>query len=200
MATDSLNQALERIARRDTSPYATARRARVVGLNQSAGLVDALNARYSVDVQLLNGDGSVDENWPQIRDVALPVIWAGNQRGIFALPQLGSVVRMGFYEADPSQPYIDAVLADGHTIPPHPVNSILIQHGLGTLIEISAAGKITIQSSTGVDIIGGPGLTSRVATEAWVHQVFDVHVHASDGLPPTPAIHAGLSHARVSHG
>lgn len=203
MATGDLKEALKRlVAPAAISPFALVRKARVVATHDSGGTANAANACYSIDVQPLKAAGDTDEDWPVIRDVELPLLWAGQNRGVFGLPAVGAVVRLGFYEADPGRPYIEAAIADGLVVPNHPAGSLLIQHSTGTAIEITAEGKVIIASVVGVDVVAGTGVPGRVATEAWVHQVFDLHTHPSPAgttSPPTPTPHAGLSHARLSH-
>src|SRR5690606_8620283 len=88
-------------------------RARVVKVHEKGGRIGAFNRRYSVDVQPLLPDGSDDPEAPVIPDVEIPTLWAGPGRGVFALPVVGSIVRLGWYYHDPAHPYIDAILGDG---------------------------------------------------------------------------------------
>lgn len=111
-------------------------RGKVVKVNESGGRIDEFNRRYSVDVQPLKPDGSVDEMAPVIPDVEVPVIWAGPGRGIYASPEVGAIVRIGFYYNDPAQPFVDAILGDGYECPDHPPGALIIQHSDGTRIEI----------------------------------------------------------------
>lgn len=156
--------------------YTGTRRARVVKLRSSAGVVDGDHPRYAVDVQPLTPDGADDTSWPVVPDVPLPVRWAGAQRGIFALPSVGAVVRLGFDYADPSHPYIDDVLGDGTAVPAAAADTLLIQAGT-TRIEIAPDGVVTI---TGTEVrLGEAGdMLVRVgALVAWLNG----HTH------PTPS-------------
>lgn len=108
---------------------------------------------YAVDVQLLGRDGDILEDLPVLPAVELSPIWAGPSRGIYALPPVGATVRVGFYYADPSQPYIDAVLADGFDSPAHPAGSLLIQQANGIKIEIESGGTIRIATNAGVVVL-----------------------------------------------
>ncbi|MDI3547880.1 MAG: hypothetical protein PWR10_1532 [Halanaerobiales bacterium] len=120
---------------------------KVVKVYEAGGQSDEFNNIYSCDVQPLNKSGSVDENAPVIPDVEIPVIWAGPQRGIYALPEIGSIVRVGFYYHDPAQPFIDAVLGDGYEMPDHFLGSLVIQQANGIKIEINKQGEIIIKST-----------------------------------------------------
>ncbi|NUN13500.1 MAG: hypothetical protein HUU55_07680 [Myxococcales bacterium] len=182
-------------------PWMMARKARVVAVHSGGGMVDAMNARYSVDVQPLTREGGVDAEMPVICDVELPVVWGGPGRGVYALPAIGTVVRLGFYWGDPSQPYIDAVLADGYVVPEHPLGSLIIQHGPGVKIEIQPTGKVVV-SGVGVELFAGDpqGGTRRIVTEDWVLALFDTHTHptpAGASSPPTPAPHTGISQVKA---
>lgn len=102
-------------------------RARVTkGAPTQGGTADLLQPRYVVDVQPLRPDGKDDDEWPVLADVEVPVLWAGPQRGVLGLPSVGSIVRIGFYYDDVSQPYIDGVLAYGWDVPAVAVDELTI--------------------------------------------------------------------------
>jgi hypothetical protein len=126
-------------------------RAKVVKVHQSGGRVREDNHRYSVDVQPLKSDGSVDDSAPVIPDVEIPVLWAGAMRGVFCLPVVGSIVRVGFYYYDPAHPYIDAILPQGFNIPDHPADSFIIQHSSGKCFEITSDGQVQITMDTTIN-------------------------------------------------
>ena len=67
----------------------------------SAGQADALQPRYTVDVQVLAADGSDAAEWPVLHEVPLDVIWAGPGVGVWALPAKAAIVRVGWYYGDP---------------------------------------------------------------------------------------------------
>lgn len=119
-------------------------RAKVVKVHETGGRVDEFNHRYSVDVQPFKPDGTIDESAPEIPDIEIPVMWAGTDRGVFSLPEVGSVVRIGFYYNDPAHPFLDAVLGYGYNCPDHPLGSFIIQHSNGKRIEITKEGKAKI--------------------------------------------------------
>ncbi|GAB6100444.1 hypothetical protein JCM16358_23230 [Halanaerocella petrolearia] len=122
-------------------------KAKVVKVHESGGKVNEFDNLYSCDVQPLKKDGSVDEESPVIPDVEIPVVWAGDQRGVFCLPKKGTVCRIGFYYNDPAHPYLDAVLPQGYEIPDHAIDSIIIQHSEGIKIEITPKGEILVKTS-----------------------------------------------------
>lgn len=129
--------------------------ARVVKVHVAGGKMDEFGARYSVDVQPLAPDGSDDSNAPIVPDVELPVLWAGPDRGIYCLPEVGSIVRLGYYYHDPAQPYIDAVTGRGFSCPDHPVGSLIIQHSSGCRIEIDPDKVIRVITPEAVEVKAG---------------------------------------------
>lgn len=158
--------------------YTGTRRARVVKLRSSAGVVDTDHPRYAVDVQPLTPEGGDDPTWPVVPDVPLSVGWAGTQRGIFALPSVGVVVRLGFDYADPSHPYIADVLGDGTDVPAAAPDTLLIQSG-ATQIKIGPDGVVTI-SAAEVRLGQGGDMLARVgALVAWANS----HTHPSPAGP-----------------
>ncbi|MGE5606888.1 MAG: hypothetical protein ACM3YE_14525 [Bacteroidota bacterium] len=149
-------------------------RAKVIKVHESGGKIDEFNKRYSVDVQPLKPDGSVDDSAPAIPDVEIPIFWAGPNRGIFCLPVAGAVVRIGFYYNDPAYPFVDAILGDGYSIPDHPIGSLIIQHSDGTRIEISPNKNIEIFADGIIKFAHGG---HPVAFADVVKSIFDEHTH-----------------------
>jgi antitoxin component of MazEF toxin-antitoxin module len=164
-------------------------RAKVVKVYEKGGKIDEFNNLYSCDVQPLKKDGSVDEESPVIPDIEIPVLWAGNQRGIFCLPKEGTIVRVGFYYNDPAQPFLDAVLPRGYEIPEHLLDSIIIQHSNGIKIEIKPNGEMLLKSSKKITAetatlfealapkIKLAGLDHPVAFADVVKTIHDGHTH-----------------------
>lgn len=187
-------------------------RARVTAVHEAGGTVGDFNKIYSIDVQPLKPDGSVDDMQPVIPDVELPVLWAGPQRGIYCLPVIGAIVRLAYYYNDPAQPFIDAVLADGYDAPDHPVGALIIQQVAGVKIEITRDGQINIKTGKKITMAGGPeidlsaqrihldaqriGFTAKdgghpIAYADVVKAVFDGHTHSTphgESGPPSQAM------------
>lgn len=146
-AAGDLRTALDRVLRAMFPGVFGARptvRARVVKVHESAGRMSDFDPRYSVDVQVLDRDGEPDPAWPIIPDVELPMLWAGPGRGIFCVPDVGTVVRVGFYHGDQNQPYIEAIVGTGYQAPAHPVGRFLVVSGT-TQIEITPEGDVVIR-------------------------------------------------------
>jgi hypothetical protein len=158
-------------------------RARVVKVNEAGGKVDAMHRRYSVDVQPLARDGSVDEQAPVIPDVELSPLWAGELTGMFALPPVGALVRVGFYYWDPGLPFVDAVLADGYEVPAHPQGKLFIQRG-AVRVEV-ADGLVTIVAP---QVLLGEAADAAAVRVTELLAWLNAHSHMVEGvasLPPT---------------
>lgn len=149
--TGELKKLLEKIIRAMfpelSNGYQFPIRAKVVKVHEGGGTVSDYDKRYSVDVQPLTKDGTADPTKPVIPDVAIPVIWAGPNRGLFCLPKVGAIVRVGFYYWDAALPYVDAVLGDGYNVPAHPVDGLILQQSNGVKVVMEPSGKVLIESS-----------------------------------------------------
>lgn len=118
---------------------------RVIKVYEAAGPMGSGRAAYAVDVQVLDADGLPRQDLPPLANVELPVIWAGPGRGIYCLPPVGAIVRVGFYYGDPSRPYVAAVLGDGYEAPAHPVGELVIQQADGVQIRMEPSGRIVLR-------------------------------------------------------
>lgn len=134
-------------------------RAKVVKVREGGGTVSDYDKRYSVDVQPLTKDGTEDATKPVIPDVAIPVIWAGPDRGLFCLPKVGAIVRVGFYYWDAALPYVDAVLGDGYNVPAHPVDSLILQQSNGVKVVMEPSGKVMIKSDSSTITLTSSGVS-----------------------------------------
>lgn len=159
-------------------------RAKVVGVRETGGKLDEFNRRYAVDVQPLHPDGTVNEAAPVIPDVEIPLLWAGPNRGIFCLPVVGAVVRLGYYYNDPAYPFVDAVLGDGFNVPNHPLGSLIIQHSEGTRIEIDKDQNIRITNPGSSPKIYFYTGDHPVAFADVVKAIYDSHTHPYSWTDP----------------
>jgi len=96
---DALRRFLELDARRAMLPI----RARVSSVDE---------ATRTCTVKPLAPDLSEDESAPEIANVEIPMFLCGSDTLACAFLDLlpGAIVRVGFYEGDINQPYIDAIL------------------------------------------------------------------------------------------
>ena len=137
-------------------------KARVLAVRGEAGevRVDGLGSRrYSVDVEPLTPDGDPDPERPTLLDVPLEVPWTGPGRGVFALPAVGSIVRVCFYGGSAAHPYIDGIVPDGFEVPAVAENEYLIRQSPEVRLRITDAGDIQLLTNAKVylaDLDGRP--------------------------------------------
>lgn len=137
---------------------------KVTAVHGDAGKVGVSSGerRYSVDIKPLHPDGSDDKARPSLKDVPLDVPWSGDKRGVFALPKVGALVRVGFYGGSSAHPYIDGILPDGSAVPAVEQEQYLIQlndqmtmllerEGLTIMVK-DAAAKVKVEAAGDVDV------------------------------------------------
>jgi hypothetical protein len=153
-------------------------KARVLKLNSAAGRVGVADGprRYSVDVKPLHPEGNEDEGRPVIRDVPIDVPTSGPLRGVFALPAVGSIVRIGFYGGSAAHPYVDGVIPDGWEVPAIEEGEVLVQHRDGTKWRFDGDGNLTIQLAE----VGGKGGNLSLGLSSTQGERANISVSASD--------------------
>lgn len=143
---------------------------RVVAVRNTGGVMGSPDRHYTVDVQVLGPDGSDDAGLPVLPGVELSPFWAGPGRGVFALPPVGALVRVGFYEGDPSRPFVDAVLGDGFEAPATVDGRLTllagsvrveIDQGTGDVEIHTASGTIRLTAAT-VEVDGDLRVTGSI--------------------------------------
>ena len=70
---------------------------------------------YAVDLQLLTEHGEPDKKFPLLHDIPLPTFWAGQQRGLYGKPEVGTWVEVAFAYGSPNRPFIRTILP--HELP-----------------------------------------------------------------------------------
>ncbi len=93
-----------------------------------AGKSDFLNCLYSADVRLieLTEGGDFRDSDIVIPDVPILGIGLGNNRGIFFLPEKGSIVKVSFLYGCLSYPVIDGILPYRKSVPQHEKDNLQI--------------------------------------------------------------------------
>lgn len=109
-------------------------RGRIVAVYTGAGR-GGTNGVYTVDVQPLDAAGR--PKGPVLPHLAIPTIWVGDGVGVLAIPPVGALARVGWYET--GEPYLDAVLPDGYSLPAQSQGRLRIVHPSG-IIEVSSSG------------------------------------------------------------
>jgi len=102
---------------------------KVVKIYESGGRAHFLNCVYSADVELLELDesGNFKDSGLVVPDVPIISAGVGNQRGIFFLPEIGSIVKVSFLYGSWDYPVIDGVLPYGKEILAHPSGELVVK-------------------------------------------------------------------------
>ncbi len=172
---------------------------RVTAVHGEAGKVNVSSngsRRYSVDIKPLHPDGAEDKSRPTLKDVPLDVPWSGDKRGVFALPKVASIVRVGFYGGSSAHPYIDGILPDGSVVPAVEQGQYLIQlndqmtfllddEGVKIRVKdpnakvvVEAAGDVSVKSDMNVSVEAALEATVKAGTSATVEAAIDATVKA----------------------
>lgn len=107
---------------------------------------DRFRPRYAVDVQPLTPAGDADPDAPVLAGLPLPVIAAGQGRGIYGFPAIGARVLYAFAYGLPSHPQILAVYPQGQAVPALRPGDLLIQQSDGAFLRFDRKGNITLQT------------------------------------------------------
>lgn len=192
MRSDALKTALRRLvealwpelAHRTHLPH----KARVVAVRSGAGVAGPPGSpRYSVDLEPLTVDGQPDPSRPLLRDVPLDVPWIGGGRGVYALPEVGAIVRVAYYEGNPAYPYVDGVLSEGKAVVQVEPGEYLVQKDAGTWVRLKPDGEIEVQAAPGVVLRLKPDGTVELFGTAVV-RVDAPRVELAGGGPPVARV------------
>jgi len=115
--------------------YRMPKKARIVKAYDAGG-------HYYADIQILRNDESDDPDEPMIPQVELPVVWGGKDRGIVCPPENGSQCIVGFFDGDPSFPYITDIRWKGNSAPVVEIGGLVIQKDSGCKIKIDSEQNI----------------------------------------------------------
>ncbi len=85
-----------------------------------------------------------------IKEVEINTITNGDNRGIFALPEEGSIVRVSFYGGDFNFPFVDAVL--GFKTPPLEKGEVAVYKDKNCFISLKPNGTVYVKTSGEVQI------------------------------------------------
>lgn len=192
MRSDALKTALRRLvealwpelAHRTHLPH----KARVVAVRSEPGVAGPPGSvRYSVDLEPLTVDGQPDPSRPLLRDVPLDVPWIGGGRGVYALPEVGAIVRVAYYEGNPAYPYVDGVLSEGKAVAQVRPGEYLVQKDADTWVRLKPDGEIEAQAAPGVVLRLKPDGTVELFGTAVV-RVDAPRVELAGGGPPVARV------------
>lgn len=165
-------------------------KARVLRVRSQAGVAGPPGeVRYSVDVEPLTPDGKPDPSRPpEIRDVPLDLPWMGQEgRGVYALPEPGTLVRIAYYEGNPAYPYVDGVLSEGRAVAQVAPGEYLIRKDGDTWVRLKPDGEIEAQAAPGVLLRLKPDGTVELRGTAVV-QVDAPRIELAGGGPPVARV------------
>lgn len=193
MRVESLREALRRLVEalwpelghRTHLPH----KARVLRVRSRAGVAGPPGeVGYSVDVEPLTPEGRPDPRRPrEIRDVPLDVPWAGQGRGVYGLPEPGTLVRIAYYEGNPAYPYVDGILSEGRQVPAVAPGEYLVQRDGDTWVRLKPDGEIEAQAAPGVLLRLRPDGTVELRGTAVV-RVDAPRIELAGGGPPVARV------------
>lgn len=99
--------------------------------------------KYVCDIQILKPDGTDDAKFPQINSVEIPVIWAGEKRGIICPPAVDSLCDVYFYNGDINYPIISNFRPQ-KDIPASDLDELIIQQNDDVFVKILKDGNLEI--------------------------------------------------------
>jgi len=141
---DAIRRAVERQFPELTGGYHLPRFARVVAVADApadAGLCDDFRPRYAVDIEVLGADDEPDPAMPPLTGVPLPLPTGGEEMGIYAFPEEGTRVVVGFAYGLPNKPYIQSILPHGLSMPKVPKGDQVWQHSDAAQQRVDADGN-----------------------------------------------------------
>lgn len=163
-------------------------KARVVAVRSEAGAAGPPGpVRYSVDLEPLTPDGRPDPSRPFLRDVPLDVPWMGEGRGVYALPEIGTLVRVAYYDGNPAYPYVDGVLSEGKGVVRVEPGEYLVQRDPDTWVRLRPDGEIHAQAAPGVHLRLRPDGTVELYGTVVV-RVEAPRVELAGGGPPVARV------------
>ncbi len=104
-----------------------------------------LEPLYCVDIKLLDSTGREKDIFPTYEKIPLPATGTGNQRGIYAYPNVGSLVELGFILGEQDKPFIKTILIQENTIPQLGADDVLIAQNGSNYLRVAGDGNITEQ-------------------------------------------------------
>lgn len=146
---EAIRRSVERQFPELTGAYHLPRFAVVVGVPDAPAehaIADDFRPRYAVDVQVLLPNGEPDPDLPTLYALPLPVPSGGQERGLFGVPEPGTLVVIGFAYGLPSRPFVQQILAHNLSLPRVPDGDLVWQHSEACQQRADADGNWLRQS------------------------------------------------------
>lgn len=122
------------------------KRGRVVAVNDppESSISNSFRPYLAVDIQPIDSKKEL----PIVTGVPVPLMGAGEKAGVFAIPQVGSLVVYGFIDGQPDKPFIIQSLPDGLMLPECDESEIVFQNSDKNYFKLDQSGN-QIQRSPG---------------------------------------------------
>lgn len=117
---------------------------RIVKVNFAGGKVDIDSKVFSAEIEILDADLAPDTDFENIKDVPIDGATFNDNGAVYAIPKVGTIVRVGFMYNDPGFPFIMSYTNEGKTLPAGKDLEFRIDNGKGIILEIDGE-KINIK-------------------------------------------------------
>jgi len=136
---------------------------------------------YTCDVQ------PEEESHPVIPGVEILSVWATPTTRLLALPQVDSIVMVGFENGDTTKPFIQGFISESGFS-----NRFLIESETSRIF-LDEDGTVTVESDTSVKVNAPEILLGEAAVEAVIkgntfQAFFNAHTHGTGVGPSTPPV------------
>lgn len=148
--------------------------ARVLKVKVKGGKVDEFSKGFSVDVQPLQNDFSIDSNFEQIKDVPIDSQNFGGGGVVYVVPKKNAIVRLAFMYSDPSFPFIQSITSEGEKLPEGSADEFRIETADGVVLQIKGT-SINIKT---------PSFNTDL--ETWINAFLNHNHLGNTGAPTSP--------------
>ena len=94
---------------------------------EDGNICDSYRTYYSVNVKLVDEHYRVIEDMPTLENVPISMPFGGHERGLFAFPEVGTIVEIAYAYGLQSRPFVRGVLPFRCSLPNIKENELLIQ-------------------------------------------------------------------------
>ena len=138
---------------------------------------------YAVDVQLLTEAGEPDGN--PVESVPLPATFAGNGRGLFGFPPVGTRVMVQYVYGSPAHPAITGVYPHNRNLPALLETELLMQQSPATFLRATDGEDWVLQARNKVWL--GSALVNVVTEIRRLAELVASHKHPGSAIPTNAA-------------
>lgn len=172
------------------------RYARVVAIADqptSGATCERFRPRYAVDIEILTPELEADNAFPRYTAVPLPVpCGMGHEAGMFAFPDVGALVVVGFAYGRPDHPIIRQVYPMGASLPAVAPQEWLVQQSPTVFQRADKDGNWTRQSdATITDDSLSRVINAIDATTSLARELREISEHATTKVGGVATLEAG---------